>query len=434
MFDITTPTLFGKMTLSPMLLKASVIFYLFLFTVPLASCHSWVEQLMNIAPNGTFVGEPGYPRGNVKRTAPGFSDTRMTYLLPPNTRPIGTGVLPEDKMCMDTQRTREQTAGSPRLKASPGAMIALRFQENGHVSLPDAQPGKPKNRGFVYVYGTSNPRPDDTLLSIHKVWNSAGTGGDRRGQLLSRQNFDDGRCYQINDQPISKMRQQKFPHQANELMGADMWCQQDIALPQNVPAGKPYTLYWVWDWPTAPGADPGIPKGKAEIYTTCMDIDVVEKPAFQRLALDGEQQGYIQGQPLNNAAIQSQVAQLNSPPMIPTVTRSLEPTTFSTKSRPSTQDSNTPTRSPTGVPSSAAMLPTGVSSGPPAITIIPLFPNTTQPLSSPQLSRTETRNTVLPTHAAHFRFRRNSAVTGQDLRPEPEEHHTARGTRRFRLW
>lgn len=288
-----------------------------LSTCPVSS-HSWVEQLRLIAPNGTFVGEPGYPRGNILRTDPGFNDPAMTYILPPNTRPIDSGISPSDRICASTQQTRNQTSGSPRLKAQSGAAIALRYQENGHVTLPDAQPGKPPNRGNVYVYGTTDPRANDTLLAIHKKWNEDGTGGDGRGILLSRQNFDDGQCYQINDDSISTGRQAKFPHEADQLMGADMWCQQDIALPQNAPTGKPYTLYWVWDWPTAAGMDPGLPKGKEELYTTCIDIDIIAKSQFAgTVKASSFKDGYVKDQSLNNAAVHSQVLQLDNAILIP---------------------------------------------------------------------------------------------------------------------
>ncbi|WEW58974.1 hypothetical protein PRK78_004442 [Emydomyces testavorans] len=415
--------------------KALMVFFFFILLLPLVSSHSWVEQLMNIAPNGTFVGEPGYPRGNIKRGTPGFSDPKMTYLLPPNTRPADSGILPGDKICKETQRTGTQTPGSPRLKSNPGAAIALRFQENGHVSLPETQPGKPKNRGYVYVYGTVDPRPDDDLLSIHKVWNSAGTGGDRRGILLSRQNFDDGRCYQVNDKPISKSRQQEFPHKPNELMGADMWCQQDIALPQNVPVGKPYTLYWVWDWPTAPNVDPGIPKGKAEIYTTCMDVDIIEKPMSLKSANVGGQEGYVKNQPLNNAAIPSQFGQLNNELTIPSPSIITGHTTFKTIStRPvkSTEHSHAPKH--TGkpklctYPSLSAVVTDvpdlGVSSSlfrgvsgstetltaRPPIETHPLFPNTTLPISHHRISQAATLSGPAPTQTiVQFRFRRNGA-------------------------
>lgn len=285
------------MNLDIMLCQAVV-----LTLVAIANAHSWVEQLTVIAFNGTFVGAPGYARGNYLRTTPGFNDTTMTYLIPPNTRQNVTLVLPTDKMCKDTQQTQTQTDGSPRLQASPGSAIALRYQENGHVTLPQNQPGKPKNRGTLYVYGTTEPKVGEKFLDVHGSWNADGTGGDNRGVLLSVQNFDDGRCYQINTGKISKYRQKKFPHQANQLMGADLWCQQDIRLPTTAPSGKLYTLYWVWDWPTAPGVDPTYPNGKKEIYTTCMDIEVVDKPnSFAK-----QEKSYVKGQDLNEAAIPSE--------------------------------------------------------------------------------------------------------------------------------
>ncbi|OJJ35504.1 hypothetical protein ASPWEDRAFT_172305 [Aspergillus wentii DTO 134E9] len=269
-----------------------------------ANAHSWVEQLTVIAANGTFVGSPGYARGNVPRTTPDFSDKAMTWLNPSNG---GTNLSATDMMCKETQRKQKQTDGSPRLEASAGAAIALRFQENGHVTLPQNQPGKPKNRGTVYVYGTTEPKEDEKLLDVHKSWNKDGTGGDKRGVLLSKQNFDDGRCYQVNGGSISTNRQAKFKHTANQLMGADLWCQQDIALPSNAPTGKPYTLYWVWDWPTAPGVDPTYPNGKPEVYSTCMDVDVVDSPTSRsRVAF-----GYDKDQSLDTAAIPGQFAELH---------------------------------------------------------------------------------------------------------------------------
>ncbi|KAK2798857.1 hypothetical protein FQN49_008963, partial [Arthroderma sp. PD_2] len=143
-----------------------------------AHSHSWVEQIRIVGSNGSFVGEPGYIRGHVPRTDPGFNDNLMTHRLPPDGRPIDVGLLPSDYMCMPSQRKQQQPAGFPRLEAAPGDIMAFLARENGHVTLPDTQPGKPKNRGVVYIYGTTDPRPDDKFLDIHKVWNEAGTGGD----------------------------------------------------------------------------------------------------------------------------------------------------------------------------------------------------------------------------------------------------------------
>ncbi|OOQ83008.1 hypothetical protein PEBR_38268 [Penicillium brasilianum] len=293
------------------------VFFFLLSSAKNIQAHTWVEQLSVIAPNGTFVGNPGYARGNVLRTASDFSDTTMTYLIPPSSRANVTLILPSDKLCKDTQQEQTQTAGSARLQASAGDAVALRYQENGHVTLPWNQPGKPANRGTVYVYGTTTPKVGEKILDVHGAWTSDGTGGDGRGVLLSKQNFDDGRCYQVNSGNISQARQQEYPHQANSLMGADMWCQQDIKLPATAPTGKLYTLYWVWDWPTLPGVDPTYPHGKTEIYTTCMDVNVVASTSQQKGNIQDE---YATGQDLNKAAIPSEFDNLDDVPEAPETT------------------------------------------------------------------------------------------------------------------
>jgi hypothetical protein len=48
-----------------------------------------------------------------------------------------------------------------------------------------------------------------------------------------------------------------------------------------VDLSKVYTLYWVWDWPTASGTS-HVPTEKPEIYTTCMDIDIVNSADGER--------------------------------------------------------------------------------------------------------------------------------------------------------
>lgn len=267
--------------------------------------HSWIEQLMIIAPNGTLVGQPGYPRGNVQRSDPGFGDPVMVNLI--------TGA-PNDPMCKDSQKSASQSESSPRLKAPPGADVSLRFQENGHVTLPETQLGKPKNRGDIFVYGTTQPKDNELFSDVHGVWTADGKGGDGRGVLLVKAAYDDGQCYQVNGGAISTERQKKFAHTANQLMGADLWCQTDVRLPADAPPNKPYTLYWVWIWPTAGGVDPNLPQGKNETYTTCMDIDVQSSNSFSLKATGG---GFIQGQPIENAAVPAQFSKLGDQPAAP---------------------------------------------------------------------------------------------------------------------
>ncbi|EXJ68518.1 uncharacterized protein A1O5_08311 [Cladophialophora psammophila CBS 110553] len=332
-----------------------------LATIPLTSAHTWVEQLMVIAPNGTLVGQPGFARGNVLRGTPGFSDPTMVNLIPPDGRPINQ-IQPSDLMCKSSQTSQTQTDGSPRLQAAAGAGVALRFQENGHVTLPDNQPGKPPNRGTVYVYGTTQASPDDSFLAIHRVWTPDGTGGDGRGRLLSTRNFDDGQCYQVNGGQISQQRQQTYKHPADDLMGQDLWCQQDIQIPADAPSGQPYTLYWVWDWPTLPGT-PGFPNGKQEIYTTCMDVDIVDSTGVD--SVSKAQVGWEQGQPLDNAAVSAQMTDLANPTAVTgqTIPFTNVPTTFLTQTVSPTPTTPALTSSSTGSTIAFSASATGPVSG-----------------------------------------------------------------------
>src|SRR2546421_13110089 len=96
---------------------------LFIGLTSFANAHTWIEQLRVIAPNGTFVGAPGYARGNVLRTSPSFSDNAMTNLIPPDGRSTGNEILSTDAICMPPQQLQVQTAGSPRLQAAAGDAV-----------------------------------------------------------------------------------------------------------------------------------------------------------------------------------------------------------------------------------------------------------------------------------------------------------------------
>ncbi|KFY34350.1 hypothetical protein V494_06849 [Pseudogymnoascus sp. VKM F-4513 (FW-928)] len=274
--------------------------------LPGTLAHTWVEQLRIINPNGTFTPDLGYPRGLVPRSSALFSDTALTHLLPPNGRSPHK-ILSSDPMCMATQSVPGlNTPGLPRLTAEAGDHIALRYQENGHVTIPDTNPGKPKNRGTVYIYGTEKPLVTEKFLTIHKVWTADGKGGDGRGVLLATRNYDDGQCYQVNDHPISVERQKEFPKEADAEMGTNLWCQSDIKLPADIDS-KRYTLYWVWDWPTSAGDGR---EAMPEIYTTCMDVDITSaasKSASASLTSSKGRVEYIKGQDINNAGIKEEM-------------------------------------------------------------------------------------------------------------------------------
>ncbi|KAK8144383.1 hypothetical protein G3M48_005878 [Beauveria asiatica] len=213
--------------------------------VGLANAHSWVEEVYRVDDNGAMVGQTGYPRGWIPRTStnPPFSDVLAQWLLPLK----GQSAYSGNEILNKHQKT-ENNPALPMLQAAPGDKIALLYLENGHVSLPQNQPKKPRNRGTVFLYGTTQPAKDERLFDVHLVWNRAGTGGDKRGKLLATRNYDDGQCYQTNPQEISTSRAQKLAPEG-AVHERELRCQSDVQLPDDLKPGDVYTIYWYWDWP-----------------------------------------------------------------------------------------------------------------------------------------------------------------------------------------
>ncbi|KAF2644435.1 hypothetical protein P280DRAFT_390462 [Massarina eburnea CBS 473.64] len=258
---------------------------------PFATGHSWVEQLRNLNDKGEYIGEYGYARGMVSKTDPGFSGFSMNYLLPA----IGEKSLPfigdETLLCAPTQREAKQSSDKyPRLQAAPGKFIAMRYTENGHTTLVDSPTNlpKPKSGGTIFVYGTTDPKPDEKLVNVMK-WTEDGQGGDKRGFIVGMNDFDDGRCYEMPqienaNNPNFLDRHKKYPDYAMGQVPATadtpgqvgLFCETDVKIPKDAQTGKPLTLYWVWQWNTMPGKDAQTPNGKSEYYTTCIDVDIVD--------------------------------------------------------------------------------------------------------------------------------------------------------------
>ncbi|PPJ55130.1 hypothetical protein CBER1_09963 [Cercospora berteroae] len=247
--------------------------------VPLLAClscqalaHSWVER-MNTAKEGQLqLASVGYARGNVLRTDSSFKDEAMTYLLPPDGR---NTVLPTDHLCSVAQRQPCQTADSPRLRVRGNETVVLQWNENGHITKPWNNPPGKNGSGEVYVYGTNQSSPSDVLQAIHHVWATDGQGGDGRGRLLYHGPFDDGECYQYGDDVVSysaiasaRAKDHPGPGASDPAQGLNLWCKANVALPV-LPTNTTYTLYWIWDWPFTSREAP------AQLYTTCMDVDIV---------------------------------------------------------------------------------------------------------------------------------------------------------------
>ncbi|GKT98548.1 unnamed protein product [Fusarium langsethiae] len=209
-----------------------------------ASAHSWVEYASKLARNGTMIGKMGYPRGFVPRdsTNPPFADSIPQNILPQAGQSAYSGqeILNKYKL--------EKNPQFPMLEAAAGDYIAIMHLENGHTTLPENQPNKPKNRGTIYFYGTTQPKDEEKLFDVHLRWNKEGTGGDKRGKLISTRDYDDGQCYQPNAGQLSTGRSAELKPKG-AIHEKELACQSDLKLPSNLKAGDIYTIYWYWDWP-----------------------------------------------------------------------------------------------------------------------------------------------------------------------------------------
>ncbi|KAF1930562.1 uncharacterized protein M421DRAFT_418864 [Didymella exigua CBS 183.55] len=262
-----------------------------LAVAPLAMGHTWIEQLRNVDAKGNYVGEYGYPRGMISKTDEGYTGDSMNWLLPVQPKVFIDNTSP---LCHTSQTKQEQSSDKyPRLQAVAGGFIAMRYMENGHVTMVDPATGlgKPEKGGTVFVYGTTTPKEDEKLVDVLK-WTQDGSGGDARGALLAANDFDDGRCYEVNNTPTSQERRVSDPNFAmgqvadGEPGNYPLFCETNVQVPKNVTQGKAYTVYWVWQWNTAPNVDPGLPDGKDQYYTTCIDVDIGS--ADTALAADAE--------------------------------------------------------------------------------------------------------------------------------------------------
>ncbi|KAK1830002.1 hypothetical protein QBC39DRAFT_261703 [Podospora conica] len=183
----------------------------------------------------------------------------IDYLLPPNGPP--KVVQPDLKIVRPDQRAltdQSYTDEFPMLAVAPGDFVAINYRENGHVSKfdkPKDQVYKPINRGTIYIYGTTdNDLTNTNLVDVHLAWTADGTGGDRKGKLLATRNFDDGQCFETEPdggdlEGILTYRRERVNSKAAEKTPAVL-CQSDVQVPFDAPIGSPYTIIWVWDWPT----------------------------------------------------------------------------------------------------------------------------------------------------------------------------------------
>lgn len=234
-----------------------------------ATAHSWPEQTRRLAPNGAMVGKPGFDRAHFERGQGPQED----WLIPPNGRPGGKIILPDDKLVKPSQRQLTDSSYSaqfPMLKAAPGDFVAILYTENGHVTRPEvSNPLKPINRGTVYLYATThNDLSEANLVDVHLKWTTDGTGGDGKGRLLATRNYDDGQCHEpipaVGDTEGISTYRTKFITNSDSLI-----CQSDVQIPTDATVGQILTVIWVWDWPDM--SEPGVAVPPASYYANSSD-------------------------------------------------------------------------------------------------------------------------------------------------------------------
>lgn len=242
-----------------------------LVLTPTVLGHTWIEQMKVIDSTGAFTGDTGYARGWFAR-GEGWSDKAVQQKIE----------VFDDAAAMCRFPKVGENQNLATLKASPGDNVALLYNENGHVSFQTES--KPKSGGIVYIYGTTDPKPDDKLKAIWKKWTVDGKGGDGRGSLLAVRKYDDGQCHE----PVSpNFSQEKLDRIAKDGINEMFMCQNDITLPDNLKPGEKYTVYWVWDYSTmktdSKAEEPTDESRSAmELYTSCMDIDIVAGPGTSK--------------------------------------------------------------------------------------------------------------------------------------------------------
>ena len=241
------------------------------------SAHTWVEQMQVIGTNGSYVGEVGYPRSFVSRTDASFTGFSNKWQLPSPDTDVGrTRITDSMLVCHPSQRTATYSSQYPQLSVAPGSYVAMKYLENGHVTQPYIPAGKPKGSGTVFIFGTYEPSASETLVNVLS-WTKDGKGGNGKGWLMAAQNYDDGRCAQLNQAPISIHRQMSDGNHppGQPTVQVEQWCEADLLIPANAPIGATLTTYFVWDWGTGMQTE-GAMCGKDEYYTTCADLKVVD--------------------------------------------------------------------------------------------------------------------------------------------------------------
>lgn len=142
----------------------------------------------------------------------------------------------------------------PRLVVKAGDNIVANYTENGHVTQDKLAPDNKPHPGQYKWYWTGIPFQGSTTDGSQIALFS---DLDDKFLLSGPSNFDDGRCAESDNNSMGRTGPTN--------------CQSHLTIPAGTKPGI-YSLYWVWNFPKVP---PSIDPTYSEVYTSCMDVEVV---------------------------------------------------------------------------------------------------------------------------------------------------------------
>ncbi|GAO50185.1 hypothetical protein SAICODRAFT_27712 [Saitoella complicata NRRL Y-17804] len=205
--------------------------------VTMVQGHSWIDTITSVN-NSSNV---GYPRGYM-----GHIDAYETYGLinQPDTA----------SLCRVNQRDpTDYTTEYPRLSTYAGDSIVASYTENGHVTKDKLAPNGTTRPGTYNWYWTGVAYGGGDSATSSSQLHTLSDLSD--STLLSGpHDFDDGKCAVDSDNSLG--RDGPIP------------CEGTFTIPSGTAPGL-YMLAWVWNFPKV------LEEGYQEIYTTCMDVEVL---------------------------------------------------------------------------------------------------------------------------------------------------------------
>jgi hypothetical protein len=130
-----------------------------------------VDMVVSPAPFSPVLMHVSAPRSD-----PGVND-KMIHRLP---KLPSTTISLDEPFCQKSQQTPSKTGA---LQVHPGSVIMLRYQENGHITMPWLSPGK-NSSGLVQVYGILSSTTPDNFYPVVNNYNNGTTAKKGTGALV----------------------------------------------------------------------------------------------------------------------------------------------------------------------------------------------------------------------------------------------------------